>query len=572
MLPRAKKKRRAAARKRRRAIELDEVFSDASNLSSFDRNRLEGRLELPVARSSIIGVGVVFCCIALVFFGQVFRLQIIEGSTFRERSENNRLDQSILIAERGVIYDRNGERLAWNKEDKDLSGFAGRAYSERRGLGQLLGYVSYPKKDTSGFYFRTEYEGISGIEAWYDELLAGTNGEQLVEIDATHEVISEHVARQSVPGESITLSIDAEFSEVLHDALASTSAEQHFRSGAAVVMDVHTGEIIALANYPSYDPEVLAKGADREAINALNSDPRLPFMNRIMTGLYTPGSVVKPFVAYAALAENLIDPHKIIVSTGSIRVPNPYNPSNPSIFNDWRAHGAVDMRRAIAVSSNVYFYAIGGGFGDQPGLGISKINEYMHLFGFGEPTGTPLSGGQAGVVPNPAWKKEVFDDEWRLGDTYNTAIGQFGFQVTPLQMLRAYAAIANGGRMVTPHFVTDESAESYDLHLNAEHLAVVREGMRQAVLDGTTRALNRSDVAFAGKTGTAQIGANNEFINSWAVGFFPYEEPRYVFVTLLEQGPRTNLFGSAPTMSKVVNWLVRNRPGYVGSPTSETTQ
>jgi penicillin-binding protein 2 len=556
-------------KKRKQHIDLDEIFIDSSNLPSFDRARLEGRLEMPLSHRSIIGVGVVFGLIAVVFFGQAFKLQVVEGDELRAQSENNRLDKAYIIAERGVIYDRNGERLAWNKEDDDLADFAGRAYTDRRGLGQLLGYVTYPKKDSSGFYFRTEYEGIIGIEKEYNAVLAGENGEQLIEMDATQEVISQHVARLPTAGTSITLSIDAEFSEVLHDALAKTSEAQGFRSGAGVVMDVHTGEIIALANFPSYDPELLAKGSDADAIRALNEDPRLPFMNRIMSGLYTPGSIVKPFMAYAALAEGIVDPLKQILSTGQIVIPNPYNPDNPSIFRDWRAHGLVDMRRAIALSSNVYFYAIGGGYQDQKGLGISKIDRYMHMFGFGEAPGTPLASDKTGVVPNPEWKEEVFDDEWRLGDTYFTSIGQFGFQVTPLQMLRAFGAIANGGTMLTPHFVEGEPAPSYDLNLNQEYVMIIREGMRQAVLDGTTRALNRSDVHLAGKTGTAQIGANNEYINSWAVGFFPYEEPKYVFVTLLEQGPKNNLFGSAPTMSGVLDWLIKNRPEYLGLPPRE---
>lgn len=544
-------------------IEFDEIFLDASNLPSFNQGRLEGRLAVPISRASIYGVGAVFALIALVYFGQAFRLQVIEGAQFRERSERNRLDESLLIASRGVIYDRRGERLAWNKEDADLSGFAGRAYTARRGLGQLLGYVSYPKKDSSGFYFRTEYEGISGIEAAYDTALAGENGRQLVETDATGSIVSAHAAEKPSAGAPLALSLDAEFSEALHDALATTSSEQGFRSGAAAVMDVHTGEIIALANFPSFDPEILAKGSDAAAIKALNEDERLPFLNRIMTGLYTPGSVVKPFVAYAALAEGIIDPAKQILSTGSITIPNPYSPDNPSVFNDWRAHGLVDMRRAIAVSSNVYFYTIGGGFAGQEGLGISRINRYMHLFGFGEPVEIPLTDGKAGTVPNPAWKKETFDEEWRLGDTYFTSIGQYGFQVTPLQMLRAYGAIANGGILLTPHFIKDAQSETRDLHLDRARLAVVQEGMRLSAMEGTARSLNRGDVHIAAKTGTAQIGASNEFINSWAVGYFPYENPKYVFVTLLERGPKTNLFGSAPTMSRVIEWMVRNRPEYL---------
>ena len=554
---------RLFSKKRKTNIELDEIFMDSSNLPSFNKGRLEGRLSLPLSSRSILGVGVVFVFIALVFFGQVFKLEVLQGKAFAERSEKNRLDTSLILASRGIVYDRREERLVWNTEDNTSSDFADRAYSNRRGLGQLLGYVSYPKKDASGVYFRTEYKGISGIESAYNKVLAGENGAKLIEIDASHKVISEHVEHPSTMGQPVTLSIDAELSEVLHDALATTSEKYGFRSGASVIMDVHTGEIIALANYPSFNPEVMAKGSDVAAIQALNADERQPFLNRVMSGLYTPGSIVKPFLAYGALAEGVITPEKQILSTGSISIPNPYNPANPSVFKDWRAQGWVDMRHAIAVSSNVYFYEIGGGYKDQKGLGIDRINKYMHLFGFGEPVDIPLSDGQSGVIPNPVWKKEIFNEDWRLGDTYFTAIGQYGVQVNPLQMLRAYAAIANGGTMLTPHFVKGEAAPLYDLHLDPANLAVVHEGMRLSTLEGTEKSLNRDDIHIAGKTGTAEVGVGNAFINSWAVGYFPYENPKYVFITLLEHGPHSNLFGSAPTMFNVFSWLVKNCPEYV---------
>ena len=148
---------------------------------------------------------------------------------------------------------------------------------------------------------------------------------------------------------------------------------------------------------------------------------------------------------------------------------------------DWRVQGAMTMREAIAFSSNVYFYTIGGGFGDQKGLGITKIKEYMIKFGFGLKTGIALSGEQEGTVPDPAWKKQVFNDDWRLGDTYHTSIGQFGFLTTPLQMLRAYGAIANGGTLFVPHLEQGKIGSSTDLNLNPEYLKVVTEGMRKTL-------------------------------------------------------------------------------------------
>ncbi len=551
-------------KKKQSPIELDEILLDASNLPAFNTGRLEGRLALPLSRRSIIGVGVAFTLIALVYFGQVFRLQVVRGEAYRAQSERNRLDVSLVIASRGLISDRTGERLAWNAEDGESADFTSRAYTARGGLGQLLGYVQYPRKDSSGVYFRTAYEGVSGVEAAYDGVLAGENGEQLIEIDATGAVISSHIARESHSGESLSLTIDAAFSEALYDALSATAEEYGFRSGAAAVMDVESGEVIALVNVPSYDPAVLAAGQDRAAIDALRSDARLPFLNRFLSGVYTPGSVIKPFIAYAALAEGVIDAKKEIVSEGELVVQNPYDPERPTIFRDWRAHGATDMRRAIAVSSNVYFYTIGGGYGTQQGLGISRIEKYMRHFGFGEPLRTALADGPSGVVPNSTWKRGQFNEDWRLGDTYHTAIGQFGFQVTPLQLLSAYGALANGGILRTPHFARGETSASRDLGLSETHLTVIREGVRQSVQEGTARSLARSDVRIAAKTGTAEVGEGNQFINSWVAGYFPYEHPQYAFVALLEHGPRSNLFGAAPTMSRVFQWLAEERPEYLG--------
>ena len=551
-------------KKTKKQIEFEEVFFDANTTSSFDRARMEGTLELPLSHVSIIGVGVVFALIAFVFSVQVFRLQVVEGNTYRAQSENNRLDQTLIIAERGVIYDRRGERIAWNEDESESIDFPERAYTDREGFGQLVGFVSYPQKDAAGFYYRTEYLGRNGIEEAYNEFLAGENGEQLVEVGATGEVISEHVVRLPVAGGSLNTSLDAELSEVMHDVIATTTAQRGFRSGAGAIMDVHTGEVIALTSFPSFDPEVMADGSDARAIEALGSDERFPFLNKVVHGVYTPGSIVKPFLAFAALKEDIIDPKTEIVSTGRMVIPNPYNPGTPSVFADWRAHGAVDMRQAIAVSSNIYFYHIGGGFEEQEGLGITKINEYMRMFGFGEKTGVALSGEQEGTVPNPEWKEEVFDDDWRLGDTYLTAIGQFGFQSTPLQVLRAYAAIANGGTLVTPHFEKGGQGDTESLALDQTLLRIVQEGMRQSVLDGTARSLNRRDVEFAGKTGTAELDARKLFVNSWVVGYVPYEEPKYVFVLLMEHGPRENLFGAAPTMRGVLDWMAEHRPEYLG--------
>jgi penicillin-binding protein 2 len=458
-------------KKKKKVVELDEVLLDATNIPSFNRARLEGKRELPVSYRSMYAVGVVFLLVSMLYVHKIFELQVTNGAEYREIADNNSVDQAVVIAERGVVYDRRGELVAWNEVDeRGVYDFPIRAYTDRLGLGQVLGYVSYPKRDNRGFFYRTEYIGRNGVEAAYDDTLRGENGTKIVVADALGKTISEHAITSSVSGEALNLSLDVELSEAMYQIIATSSAQAGFRSGAGAIMDVHTGELIALTSFPTYDPEVMADGYDVEAIEEYNEDDRLPFLNKVISGAYTPGSIVKPFVAYAALSEHTIDPNKEIVSTGEIVVPNPYNPSNPSRFTDWRAHGVMTMREAIAFSSNVYFYIVGGGYGDQPGLGITKMSEYYRLFGLGSTTGINIAQEQAGVVPDPQWKKEVFDDDWRLGDTYFTAIGQFGFLVTPIQMLRAYAALANGGTLVTPHVLKDKQGATVDIHLNPDYL------------------------------------------------------------------------------------------------------
>ena len=548
-------------------VEVDEVLLDASNIPAFNRERLEGKRELPIGKRNIYSVGAIFSLVAAAFLLQIFSLQIVRGEEFRTIAENNTVDQALIIAERGVIYDRLGEMLVWNEvDDSGEYDFPIRAYTDRAGLGQVLGYVSYPKRDSRGYFFRTDYLGRSGVELAFDEQLKGHNGSKIIEVDALNEVISEFAIDAPTSGAEMVLSIDAELSEIMYDIIATSTAQADFRSGAAAIMNVHTGELLALTSFPSYDPEVMADGDDIALIDEYNNDERLPFLNKVIGGAYTPGSVVKPFVAYAALEEEIISPNKVIVSNGQIVIPNPYNPSNPSIFRDWRAHGKMTMREAIAFSSNVYFYIVGGGFEAQPGLGITKMAENYHRFGFGESTGINLAQEQVGVVPDPEWKREVFDDDWRLGDTYFTAIGQFGFLVTPIQMLRAYAALANGGYLVEPHAVQGKTSEKIDLELDQAKLQIIHEGMRKTVNfpGGTARALERQDVAIAAKSGTAEVGAGNAYVNSWAAGFWPYEEPEYAFILMMDRAPRSNALGATRIMGDVVEWMSVNRPEYLG--------
>lgn len=333
-------------------------------------------------------------------------------------------------------------------------------------------------------------------------------------------------------------------------------------------MDIHTGEVIAMTSYPEYDSQIMTDKTDTSAIDSFLNDPQNPFLNRAIDGLYAPGSTVKPYVAMGVLNENIIDPSTKILSTGSISLPNPYDPSDPSVFHDWRPQGWVDMEDALAVSSDVYFYEVGGGYEDQKGLGITKLDQYFSLFGFGQalPTGSFFSGS-AGQVPSPSWKAATFPDDptWRIGDTYHTAIGQYGFQVSPVQMVRAIAAIANGGDLLDPTILKTSTASILrNVDLPAADFQIVREGLHQGVKDplGTDGALNVPYVDIAAKSGTAELGTTKLTDNAWITGFWPYNDPEYAFAVVMERGPISNEIGGAAVMRYTLDWMDKNTPEY----------
>ena len=549
-------------RKKRRGLALDpdEIFLDSTNLSGFDQSRLEGRLEKPVSQATFAGIGLVILVLFVGLVAQAANLQIRQGAEYAERSERNRLRPQVLFAERGAIVDRNGTPLVYNEQGED--GFVRRVY-EYPGFSHLLGYVSYPKRDSSGNFYETEITGLNGVEEAMNAVLAGENGTLLVEEDAHGDVQSSGTVKPAKKGETVTLSIDARAQRAFANAVAELADRIPFMGGSAILMDVNTGEIHALVSYPEYDPNVLSSGGPADVIASYQTDPRRVYLDRAVSGLYTPGSIVKPMEAAGAISDGVVSPSWGIVSTGSISIPNPYDPSRPSIFKDWKAHGWVDARRAIAVSSDVYFYAVGGGYGDLKGLGIERLKYWYDAFGFTSPTGIELSGEATGFVPTPAWKEEKYGDPWRLGDTYNTSIGQYAMQVTPLAAARAVAAIANGGMLVKPTLVKDAPLQGQTIQISKEAIRVAQEGMRLGTTEGTSIGLHALPfVAVAGKTGTAQLGVNNEFYNSWAVGYFPYDKPKYAYVVVMERGPSTNSVGGIYVTYQALTALHQTAPEY----------
>lgn len=546
-------------------IDPDEVFLDSANLMNFDQDQLEGRLEKPISKHVVTLLFILFFVIFSGLIYQVFRLQIVQGKDFYFLSENNRLRETAVFATRGIIYDREGMTLVWNEPQTEQEDFAKRMYIQKEGLSSLLGFITYPQKDAKGFYYEFNYSGKEGVEKQFEYIIGGANGSRILETNALGDVVSQNTVRNPDPGDALNLSIDARVQEQMYKSIKEIAEQVNFKGGGGVIMDIHTGEILSIVSYPEYDSQKMADG-DKEHIKELNQDTRKPFLNRVTQGLYTPGSIVKPIVVLAALNENIIDQYTNILSTGKLELPNPYDPSNPTYFSDWKAHGLVDARRALAVSSNIYMYVVGGGFKDMKGLGITKLNEYFRKFGYGSPAEGQISSSLSGVVPDPEWKKENFEgDDWRVGDTYFTAIGQYGFQTTPLQIVQATAAIANKGIVYESNIIkdTDPVISQKIEGVRPEVWNVVHEGMRQGVLDGTARGLNMSQVKIAAKTGTAELGVSKANVNSWVTGFFPYDNPRYAFVIVMESGSRTNLIGGVAVSRKLFDWMAIYTPEYL---------
>ena len=546
-------------------MEPDEIFLDSKNLENFNRQQFEGRIEKAISKKTINYLGIFFLLVIFIFVIRLMYLQIQNGDTYRKRSENNILKKINIFTERGIIYDRNKKNLAWNKKNEDSYNLYTRAYLSP-GFSHVLGYVSYPAKDNTGVYWQNEFIGKNGLEKQYNEKIKGENGSKIIETDAKGIVHSENIINAPKLGSDLITTVDSRIQMELFTLIKNLSQSNGFLGGGAVLMDVLNGEIITSTSFPEYDSEILSLGKDADKINNYITDKRKFFLDRNVSGLYTPGSIIKPFLSLGALTEGVIDQYKKILSTGSISIPNPYFPDQKTIFKDWRINGWTDMAQAIAVSSDVYFYSIGGGFEDQKGLGIINIEKYAKLFGIGETTGVDLPNEKQGVIPNPEWKIKNFPgDPWRIGNTYHTAIGQYGFQVTPIEMARAVSAIANYGTLVTPHFILDDKKmeeKTEIIDIKKEYFNVVHNGMRQAVTYGTASALNVPYVKVAAKTGTAELGVAKNRVNSWVIGFFPYENPKYAFTILMESGPVKNSANALAVMRKLLDWMSINTPEY----------
>ena len=496
-------------RKSQKDIEPQEIFLDQlAQKKEAELGMPERKLEVPVSRKILRAILFSIIVFLFVLFAKTFQFQILENEKYSVLADENKFIFHSIKAERGVIYDGQGEQIVFNQPSFDLTldedelpedesertrilkevseiidqdyhefenktlivknldhqtlilletkiaQFPGfqierssiRYYKEGSSFAHLIGYTGKESDE--------EYVGRDGLEKSYEEILRKNPGKIRIERDVYGNLLSKEIVSLPESGKSLVLWLDSglekKIEQVLHNIFQNTGAEK----AVGVALNPKTGGVMALVSLPTYDNNLFSKGSDQQALEDLLIDPQQPLFNRAVSGLYSTGSVVKPLIALAVLEEEIISPSKKINDyQGKIIIPNRYDPEASTEKLDWRIHGWTDMKKAIAESCNVYFYTVGGGYEDQEGLGPSRIKKYLELFGWGKETGIDLPAEAGGLIPFPGWKKEVKKENWWDGDTYNLSIGQGDIKVTPLQVAAAFVAIANEGTLYKPQAV-----------------------------------------------------------------------------------------------------------------------
>jgi penicillin-binding protein 2 len=584
--------------------------------------------------------------VILMLGGRLWYLQVSEGEYYRELSEKNHFRLVQITPLRGTLRDREGKELAanrvsWNlylnrertpnpdeilplvaeilsmdgklleerlsqsrvrpvfepvllKEDVGLAEAAFfearrtefpalnirtealRSYPEGDLASHLIGYVGEASETDMESEFEADVRlgdivGKAGLERTFDTALSGRRGFKKVLVNSLgREIADLQTVHRPQNGRDLTLAIDYEMQKDLETAFAG-------RSGSAVFLDPETGEVLALTSQPSFNPNLFASRFSRESWLALVSDPRHPLQNRAVQSRFSPGSAFKVVMAVAALEEGVATPRRTETCLGSTVV---YGKR----FHCHKegGHGTVDLREAIVRSCNVYFYRLG------QELGIEKIAEWSRRLGFGGPTGIDLPQEEPGIVPDPEWKRRRLGQPWYPGETISVSIGQGALTVTPVQMARFIAGIANGGTLRVPRLLKyrDGAAEESRtaagtgsierMPIAPRTVEFLREAMWGVVNDNGTgwRArIEGRDVA--GKTGTAQVtrlstGVDSEDLpvdlrsHSWFVGFAPAGGARIAFAVFVEHGGHGGE-SAAPIAGHVLEgFFSRSEPGEEG--------
>ena len=581
-----------------------------------------------------------FCIVVLLTIGLGVRLvylQIVGHEHYATLAKENSVKIQPLVPTRGMIYDRNGKVLAENTQSfslelipeqiSDLDGtlarlqellnspnekieqfqkqrkrqkrfistplllsmtdeeiakfavqrpyFTGvdiqsrlvRHYPYSDLAAHVVGYVSRINEAEMKTLPMSEYRGSShvgklGIESFYETQLHGKTGYAEMETNVQSRAINTFNTVPPVAGANLHLTLDIDLQKTAYDALEGYN-------GAVVALDVQTGGVLVFSSRPGFDPNPFVVGIDYDAYQALQSSENQPLYNRALRGLYPPGSTMKPFVALAGLEYNAIGFEQKHFCPGYYQLPNV-----PHKYRDWKhgGHGAVSMSEAITESCDVYFYSLASV------LGIDNMHRFLQQFGFGEKSGIDLVGEKTGLLPSREWKQQQKNQNWYPGETLITGIGQGYLQVTPVQLARATATLANGGKVVTP-FLVDKIVTATETQLNAKtdakiiplkaaNVQHITDAMVRVVHDahGTAKNIGKHiTYHIAGKTGTAQVfnikqeaKYNENAIDfklrdhALFIAFAPAENPKIAVAVIVENGGHGGSV-AAPIAGKVID-------------------
>ena len=543
-------------------------FSAAAVAADLPKDRM---LEIASGLQQIIGVPPIETTLKVEqarasndpFTPVILKEGLDEQTAFRLREELSKLPGVQILIE-PVRHYTTGELLS------HVLGFTGRIDEGEYAALKDRGYIA------------SDRLGKSGVEDTYEAYLRGTPGRREIEKDASGREIRTLAQDQAKPGDELVLSIDL---DLQRQATQFVTEAAHGGQAAAMVMDVHTGEVLAMVSLPTYDDNALSGKVDEARLDAYLNDPKKPLVNHAISQQYPPGSIFKQITGTAALQEGVATASTTITSNGYITVPNDYDPSILYTFKDWRTLGTLDFYSGVAWSSDVYFYYLAGGYHwygqNFNGLGPDKLALYARAYGLGSKTGIDLGGEAEGNIPDPAWKEKAWGEVWTLGDTYNMAIGQGFVAATPVQMLRVVSAVANGGTLLVPRVVREvRDGQGHvvlpntpkierQLPISAQNFAIMRQGMVDAVAWGSATPANlHTDLQIAGKTGTAEFGQRHADDTSdthgWFSGFAPANDPELAVTVFLENG--IGATNAAPLGAKILDYYFHRQKQQVSAP------
>jgi len=444
-------------------------------------------------------------------------------------------DIALLLAERAELYP--GVRV----DPESL-----RIYDDGALYAPLLGYIGPITEEELGAkrsagYLTDDDIGRTGLERVYESYLRGTYGWREIERDAAQREVKTLALVPSRAGGNVQLTIDDRLQKLIAAELDRGVRADAFTQGVGVAIDPRNGEILAMVSTPSYDNNLFVRGITAPELSAILGDNRRVLVNKAVGDIFPPGSTFKLVPGVAALNEGTATRNTVVNVTSNVMQVGAYR------FFDWTVHGPVDFVNGFAHSSDIYFYTLAGGNPSMPQhrpVGPEALAKYGRMLGFGAPTGIDLPGEAAGIMPDPVWKEDLFDEPWTIGNTYQMAIGQGFVAVTPLQLLNAYAAIANGGTLYRPHLlrrvldpggattVTKEPEIIRKLDITDDHLRLMREASRRVVTVGHA-VIPNPKLPIAGKTGTAEFGPsqgqdsagrNLLGFHNWFVSFVPKQD------------------------------------------------